>query len=129
MLGKVKAAGRRIICLAERALDYIARDWYAVFDAIALIRARREEEVSVSFSGIAGCLMAGIIMAVAKPLVKFITGIDIDKPEIPELPAEVASMMNKLFLLVQYLGVVLVVIGIIWAGISLKRRFKNTKRA
>jgi hypothetical protein len=92
-----------------------------LFTAIALMRARREEEVSVGYAGVAACIMAGIIMAVAKPLSKWITGVDVDSPG-GGMPSDLASMVSKLLTLVQYLGVVLMVLGLIWAGINLARR-------
>lgn len=138
MLDKIKNAGGRILHSIKGALvRYLDERWGALADAIAdaiiLIRARREEDISVSYVGIAGCLIAGIIMAVAKPLVAYITGIDLDHNTIVvgnqtqplNLPSNVSQMMNKLLLLVMYLGVVLVVIGLIWAGISLRRRLKD----
>lgn len=130
MLDKIKNAGGRILHSIKGALvRYLDERWGAVVDAIAdaivLIKARREEEISVSYAGVAGCLIAGIIMALAKPLVKFITGIDVENPSISGLPSEVTEMMNRLLSLVMYLGVVLVVIGLIWAGMNLRRRLKD----
>jgi len=130
LLDKIKNAGGRILhSIKEALVRYLDERWGALADAIAdaivLIRARREEDISVSYAGVAGCLIAGIIMAIAKDLVKFITGIDVENPGITDLPPEVAQMMNRLLSLVRYLGVVLVVIGLIWAGMNLRRRLKD----
>ena len=103
-----------------RALDGLALDWILLFRALAMIRARREEDISVSYTGVAGCLIAGIIMAVAKPLVSWLTGFNPDNP--PQGLEEVGAMMGKLITLVTYLGVVLAVIGLIWAGLNMLRR-------
>jgi len=95
-----------------------------LFTAIALMRARREEEVSVGYAGVASCIMAGIIMAVAKPLATWITGVDVDNPG-SNMPSALASMVSKLLTLITYLGVVLMVLGLIWAGINLARRSED----
>lgn len=124
MLGKIGKYGRRAFDFAEIYLNYISEDWLLLIKMIALIRARREEDISVSYSGVAGCLIAGIIMAIAKPLVAWLTGVDPDNPG-GGLPAEVSSMFSKLLSLIMYLGVVLVVIGLIWAGMNMLRRWKT----
>jgi hypothetical protein len=101
-------------------LNGLAFDWILLFRAVAMIRARREEDVSVSYTGVVGCLIAGIIMAVAKPLVTWLTGFNPDNP--PQGLEEVGAMMGKLITLVTYLGVVLAVIGLIWAGLNMLRK-------
>ena len=116
----LKGAFLRAKSAIARALEGLALDWILLFRAVAMIRARREEDISVSYTGVVGCLIAGIIMAVAKPLVAWLTGFDPDNP--PEGLAEVGAMMGKLITLVTYLGVVLVVIGLIWAGLNMLRR-------
>jgi len=121
----IKRVSRLIHGFAYRAKDAVRSavcEWLGpMLTGIALMRARREEEVSVGYAGIASCVMAGIIMAVAKPIANWITGINVDNPG-GSMPAELASMVSKLLTLVQYLGVVLMVLGLIWAGINLARR-------
>ena len=113
---------RRFACRLKEAVSLTAQEQLSpLFTAIALMRARREEEVSVGYAGVASCIMAGIIMAVAKPLATWITGIDVDNPG-GNMPPDLAAMVSKLLTLVQYLGVVLMVLGLIWAGINLARR-------
>jgi hypothetical protein len=107
--------------LKEAVLQALYERFGPLLTAIALMRARREEEVSVGYAGVASCIMAGIIMAVAKPLATWITGVDVDNPG-GNMPPDLASMVSKLLTLVQYLGVVLMVLGLIWAGINLARR-------
>ena len=88
---------------------------------LALMRRSREEEVAVGYNMIATCMIAGVIMAVAKPLANWLTGGMLDRPPVPEL----GQMVSKVFDLVMYLGVVILVIGLIMAGINLARRPKN----
>jgi len=129
LLDKIKRTGLRILQSVRGVLEkYLEERWGPIVDAIVLIRARREEDISVSYAGVAGCLIAGIIMALAKPLVSFITGIDVDNPDISGLPSQVTEMMGRLLSLIRYLGVVLVVIGLIWAGMNLRRRLKNQEK-
>lgn len=128
LAGKIRFVKDKIVALARRALDECSRDWLLLLDAVVLIRARREEDISVSYSGVAGCLIAGIIMAVAKPLVTWLTGIDPSNPAAVNIPHEVAQMFDKLLNLVMYLGVIMVVIGLIWAGINLRMRAKYGKK-
>jgi hypothetical protein len=116
----LKGAFWRAKSAIVRALEGLALDWTLLFRAVAMIKARKEEDISVSYTGMVGCLIAGIIMAVAKPLVAWLTGFDPDNP--PEGLAEVGAMMSRLITLVTYLGVVLVVIGLIWAGLNMLRR-------
>jgi len=88
-----------------------------------LMRRGREEEVAVGYNMIATCLIAGTIMAVAKPLANWITGGLLDNPPVPEL----GIMVGRVFDLIMYLGVVVLVIGLIMAGINLARRPKTCK--
>jgi len=111
---------------------------------LALMRRSREEEVAVGYNMIATCLIAGVIMAVAKPLAFWITGWNnmkqsgdvyyVDQngnntpdPDEPQVPASLVSMVGKVFDLVMYIGVVILVIGLIMAGINLTRRPKIRK--
>jgi len=87
------------------------------------MRRGREEEVAVGYNMIATCLIAGTIMAVAKPLANWITGGLLDNPPVPEL----GIMVGRVFDLIMYLGVVVLVIGLIMAGINLARRPKTCK--
>ncbi len=91
---------------------------------LALMRRSREEEVAVGYNMIATCLMAGAIMAVAKPIANWLTGNMLDNPPVPEL----GTMVNRIFDLVMYLGVVILVVGLIMAGINLVRRPKIRKK-
>lgn len=124
MMEKIKRALGGIKAAAAHAVNHAAWNWPTLVDFIVLIRARREEEISVSYAGVAGCLIAGIIMAAAKPLTVWLTGIDPDNPT--GIPLEVVGMFSKLLTLIMYLGVVMVVIGLIWAGLNLSMRLKKS---
>lgn len=105
---------------------------------LALMRRGREEEVAVGYHMIATCLIAGVIMAVAKPLAFWITGwsgmtlsgdiyfVDKNNNGVadsgePQVPAALVDMVGRVFDLVMYIGVVILVIGLIMAGINLVR--------
>jgi len=119
---------------------------------LALMRRSREEEVAVGYNMIASCLIAGVIMAVAKPLAFWIMGWTNVKYDAsynvyyvdangngkydpggqgvqgdPAVPAPMYDMVSKVFDLVMYLGLVIMVIGLIMAGINLARRPKIRK--
>jgi len=121
---------------------------------LALMRRSREEEVAVGYNMIASCLIAGVIMAVAKPLAFWIMGwsgvkydasydvyyVDKDNNGAytpggqgvqgdPAIPAAMYDMVSKVFDLVMYLGLVIMVIGLIMAGINLARRPKHASAA
>jgi hypothetical protein len=120
-VSKLERLKRLAVHIKDAVVAAIYPKFGSVVTGIALMRARREEEVSVGYAGVAACIMAGVIMAVAKPLATWITGIDVDNPG-GGMPPELASMVSKLLTLVTYLGVVLMVLGLIWAGINLARR-------
>jgi len=105
----------------------------------------REEQAAAGYHGIAMCLIAGVIMAVAKPIAFWVTGwgsmqfdatnnvyfLDKDgdsvyDPNEPAVPADLVNMIGRVFDIVFYIGVVLLVIGLIIAGIRLVwRKRKN----
>ncbi|MEM2187993.1 MAG: hypothetical protein QXG35_01550 [Nitrososphaerota archaeon] len=116
---------------------------------LAAIRRSREEEVTFGANLIAGCLLAGVIMAVAKPLAFWVLGWtalnldDKDGDKVPDpnevyyldqngnnkydqgepaVPAPLVDMANRIFDLLMYFGVIMLVIGLIIAGISLVRK-------
>ena len=98
----------------------------------------REEQAAAGYHTIAMCLVAGVIMAVAKPIAYWITGwgvmkysasanvyyIDSNNNDVYDsnetaVPADLVIMVGKVFDLIFYIGVILLVIGIIIAGIRL----------
>jgi hypothetical protein len=113
----------RLKRLAFRAKDAVVSTIYGEF-GVALMRARREEDTAIGYQGVAACIIAGVILAIAKPLAKWITGIDPDNPG-GDMPVEVGQMFGKLLTLITYIGVVLMVLGLVWAGINLARRREN----
>lgn len=137
--------------LREKALPAVERLLYAFFapvvagakmawTGIKLIWGR-EEQAAMGFHGIAMVIIAGAIMAVAKPIAFWLTGwtnMKYDKStntwyadrnnnntresDEPAVPAELYDMVGKVFDLVFYIGVILLVIGAIIAGIRLEWR-------
>lgn len=115
--------------------------------ALALVRRSRDEEIAVGYNMIAACLTAGVIMAVAKPLAFWITGWtnlkksadgkyyyndvngngrwDSDEPQVP---AALVDMIGKVFDLVMYIGIVVLVISLIMAGINMARRHEACRK-
>jgi hypothetical protein len=98
----------------------------------------REEQAAAGYHGIAMCLIAGVIMAVAKPIAYWITGwgamkydsandvyyLDANNNGVYDqnetaVPASLVNMVGKVFDIVFYIGVILLVIGLIIAGIRL----------
>lgn len=94
-----------------------------------LVRAESPEEQARAQRVLAGCIVAGAIMAIAKPVAYWATGIRYDdatgtwyvgdKPA--DLPTELISMMDRLLMLLQVIGVVVVIGGLIYGGIQLAR--------
>lgn len=117
---------KRVLTSVGNLMAHALTGGLVALPSIALMRRSREEEVAVGYNMIATCLIAGIIMAVAKPLAKYITGIDLDNPA-GDIPTELVNMMSRLFSLITYLGVIILVIGLIMAGINLARRPKSPK--
>lgn len=116
--------GSRFVRSLKRAIASAGTLAARVFSGgLALMRRGREEEVAVGYNMIATCLIAGVIMAVAKPLANWLTGGMLNNPPVPEL----GTMVSRVFDLVMYLGVVILVIGLIMAGINLARRPKIRK--
>lgn len=116
---------KKALLSAGSLIAYVLTGGLAVLPmmAFALMRRSREEEVAVGYNMIATCLIAGVIMAIARPLANWLTGGALDNPPVPEL----GDMVNKIFDLVRYLGIVVLVIGLMMAGINLARRPKICK--
>lgn len=98
--------GRALRELAARILPLLG---------ITMIRRSREEEVAVGYNMIASCLIAGIILVLARPIADWLTGGRLSNPPV----AEMGEMIGKVFDLIMYLGVVIIVIGLMLAGINL----------
>lgn len=99
------------------------------FYVVRLVRAESPEEQARAQRVLAGCIIAGAIMAIAKPVAYWATGIRYDeatgtwyvgnKPA--DLPPELISMMDRLLMLLQVIGVIVVIAGLIYGGIQLAR--------
>jgi hypothetical protein len=97
-------------------LSYMALVCYS---SIRLVRAESPEEQARAQRVLAGCVIAGVLMAIAKPVASWATGIDFDNPS-GNLPAGLVDAAKKLLDLLMYVGVVVVVAGIIFGGIQLR---------
>jgi TRAP-type C4-dicarboxylate transport system permease large subunit len=89
----------------------------AVYFALLLVRAEGPEEQARAQKVLAGCIIAGVLMAIAKPLAYWATGWNPNNTG--NLPAELVNAVNNLLNLLMYIGVVVVIAGIIYGGIQL----------
>lgn len=85
--------------------------------ALSLVRAEGPEEQARAQKVLAGCIIAGVLMALAKPLAFWATGWDTSMQQ--GLPTELVTAVNNLLQLLMYIGVVVVIAGIIYGGIQL----------
>ena len=96
---------------------------------VGLVRAEGPEEQARAQRVLAGVVLGGAMMALAKPIAYWITGITYDpstgawyignKPA--DLPAELVAMVDRLLTLLMVIGVVVAIAGGIYAGIQLAR--------
>lgn len=96
---------------------------------VGLVRAESPEEQARAQRVLAGVVLGGAMMALAKPIAYWITGITYDtstgtwyiggKPA--DLPAELVAMVDRLLTLLMVIGVVVAIAGGIYAGIQLAR--------
>jgi hypothetical protein len=96
---------------------------------VGLVRAESPEEQARAQRVLAGVVLGGAMMALAKPIAYWITGIAYDastgtwyiggKPA--DLPAELVAMVDRLLTLLMVIGVVVAIAGGIYAGIQLAR--------
>ncbi len=129
-----KNKGKLIIALAlpflplEAIPAILVLLWMAlfVFYGIRLVRAESPEEQARAQRVIAGCIIAGVLMAIAKPMAEWATGVDFDNPS-GDLPPELTDAVNKLLNLLMYIGVVVVIGGLIYGGIQLSRKRPMTR--
>ena len=96
---------------------------------VGLVRAEGPEEQARAQRVLAGVVLGGAMMALAKPIAYWITGITYDpstgtwyiggKPA--DLPVELVAMVDRLLTLLMVIGVVVAIAGGIYAGIQLAR--------
>jgi hypothetical protein len=96
-----------------------------VYRSLPLVRAEGPEEQARAQKVLVGCIVAGVLMAVAKPVTYWVTGWNVATMQ-AGLPVELISAIDNLLQLLMYLGVVIVIAGIIYGGIQLSRTH-NTK--
>lgn len=88
-----------------------------VYFGLRLVRAEGPEEQARAQKVLAGCIIAGVLMALAKPLAFWATGWNTSMQQ--SLPLELITAVNNLLDLLMYIGVVVVIAGIIYGGIQL----------
>ncbi|HUJ85006.1 MAG TPA: hypothetical protein VLV84_05310 [Candidatus Acidoferrales bacterium] len=88
-----------------------------VYFGLQLVRAEGPEEQARAQKVLAGCIIAGVLMALAKPLAFWATGWNTSMQQ--DLPPELITAVNNLLELLMYIGVVVVIAGIIYGGIQL----------
>jgi len=96
-----------------------------VYRSLPLVRAEGPEEQARAQKVLVGCIVAGVLMAVAKPVTYWVTGWNVATMQ-AGLPVELISAIDNLLQLLMYLGVVIVIAGIIYGGIQLSHT-RNTK--
>ena len=84
---------------------------------LRLVRAEGPEEQARAQKVLAGCIVAGVLMAIAKPLAYWATGWNTTMQA--GLPTELVTAVDNLLQLLMYIGVVVVIAGIIYGGIQL----------
>ncbi len=97
-----------------------------VYRSLPLVRAEGPEEQARAQKVLVGCIVAGVLMAVAKPVAYWVTGWNVATMQ-SGLPVELISAIDNLLQLLMYLGVVIVIAGLIYGGIQLNRVNPKTK--
>jgi len=91
-----------------------------VYRFLPLVRAEGPEEQARAQKVLVGCIIAGVLMAVAKPVAYWVTGWNIETMQ-KGLPTELISAVDNLLQLLMYIGVIVVIAGLIYGGIQLSR--------
>jgi len=90
--------------------------------SLPLVRSEGPEEQARAQKVLVGCIIAGVLMAVAKPVAFWVTGWNTTRQA--GLPTELISAVDNLLQLLMYIGVVVVIAGIIYGGIQLSHTTK-----
>jgi formate hydrogenlyase subunit 3/multisubunit Na+/H+ antiporter MnhD subunit len=135
-----------LIGLGLFAVAYLA--FYHMRFGPLIIRAEAPEERARAQRVLAGCLIGGACLVLAKPISTWLTGISIgtdpttgrkvffrdingdgqcQSNEVLDLPSELADMADKLLLFLMVLGAVVLVVGIMWGGIQISRQLPKQK--
>ncbi|MDR0373112.1 MAG: hypothetical protein LBI79_06100 [Nitrososphaerota archaeon] len=96
------------------------------YRALPLVRSEGPEEQARAQKVLVGCVIAGVLMAVAKPVAFWVTGWNVVTMQ-AGLPAELISAVDNLLQLLMYIGVVVVIAGLIYGGIQLSRTNPKAK--
>jgi len=89
--------------------------------SIKLVRAESPEEQARAQRVIVGCVIGGVLMAVAQPLAEWIIGQPITNLA-SNLPTELVSAVSNLLNLIRYIGIAILIGGLIYGGIQLRCR-------
>ena len=126
------------------AVQFMSADWPLFLAAIALVfvasiiyrftrlvRAESDQETARAQKMIGGCVIGGVLTALARNITQWITGYWYDAAagvwkdangNVVDMPEGMASMMDKLLTLLTIIGVCVIIGGIIWGAIQLARR-------
>jgi len=99
------------------ALIVIFATTLLIYYGLRLVRAEGPEEQARAQKILAGCIIAGVLMAL---------GWDTSMQQ--GLPQELLTAVNNLLQLLMYIGVVVVIAGIIYGGIQLTHTNTNTNQ-
>ncbi|MDR0461103.1 MAG: hypothetical protein LBH62_06705 [Nitrososphaerota archaeon] len=91
---------------------------FILYRSLPLVRSEGPEEQARAQKVLVGCIVAGVLMAVAKPVAYWVTGWNITTMQ-AGLPTELISAVDNLLQLLMYIGVIVVIAGIIYGGIQL----------
>ena len=98
-----------------------------VYRFLPLVRAEGPEEQARAQKVLVGCIIAGVLMAVAKPVAYWVTGWNIETMQ-KGLPTELISAVDNLLQLLMYIGVIVVIAGLIYGGIQLSHTNNSKKQ-
>ncbi|MCL1970124.1 MAG: hypothetical protein FWF66_01485 [Candidatus Bathyarchaeota archaeon] len=96
-----------------------------VYQFLPLVRAEGPEEQARAQKVLVGCIIAGVLMAVAKPVAFWVTGWNVTTMQ-TGLPTELINAVDKLLQLLMYIGVIVVIAGLIYGGIQLSHTTNTT---
>ena len=96
---------------------------FILYRSLPLVRSEGPEEQARAQKVLVGCIVAGVLMAVAKPVAYWVTGWNITTMQ-AGLPTELISAVDNLLQLLMYIGVIVVIAGIIYGGIQLSHTTK-----
>jgi hypothetical protein len=89
-----------------------------VYWFLPLVRSEGPEEQARAQKVLVGCIIAGVLMAVAKPVAFWVTGWNVTTMQ-AGLPTELITAVDNLLQLLMYIGVIVVIAGLIYGGIQL----------